>query len=220
MLRIERLKSPIELVSFHSISKGMIGECGRRGGYFECVNLDAEVQEQLYKLASISLCPTVQGQLMVDLMVQPPQPGDPSFPLYNEEMSGIKSSLKRRAVKLAKAFNEMESVSCQDAEGAMYLFPRVHLPQKAIDAARAFGKQPDAFYCMEMLNATGVVCVPGSGFGQKEGKLLLALTLFDCDVTIGTYHFRSTFLPPEDRFDDFISRIAAFHNRFMQQYTS
>ena len=24
-----------ELFSFHSISKGMIGECGRRGGYFE-----------------------------------------------------------------------------------------------------------------------------------------------------------------------------------------
>lgn len=26
----------LELFSFHSISKGMIGECGRRGGYFEC----------------------------------------------------------------------------------------------------------------------------------------------------------------------------------------
>ena len=25
-----------ELFSFHSVSKGMIGECGRRGGYFEC----------------------------------------------------------------------------------------------------------------------------------------------------------------------------------------
>ena len=26
-----------ELVSFHSTSKGMIGECGRRGGYMEMV---------------------------------------------------------------------------------------------------------------------------------------------------------------------------------------
>ncbi|KAJ1554369.1 hypothetical protein HK096_003887 [Nowakowskiella sp. JEL0078] len=26
----------IELISFHSVSKGMVGECGRRGGYFEC----------------------------------------------------------------------------------------------------------------------------------------------------------------------------------------
>lgn len=29
-----------ELFSFHSISKGMIGECGRRGGYFECTGIE------------------------------------------------------------------------------------------------------------------------------------------------------------------------------------
>ncbi|KAJ3337975.1 Glutamate--glyoxylate aminotransferase 2, partial [Kappamyces sp. JEL0680] len=34
----------VQLVSFHSISKGMIGECGRRGGYFECVNISEDVQ--------------------------------------------------------------------------------------------------------------------------------------------------------------------------------
>ena len=26
----------VELISFNSVSKGMVGECGRRGGYFEC----------------------------------------------------------------------------------------------------------------------------------------------------------------------------------------
>jgi aspartate/methionine/tyrosine aminotransferase len=26
----------VEMVSFHSVSKGLLGECGRRGGYFEC----------------------------------------------------------------------------------------------------------------------------------------------------------------------------------------
>ncbi|TPX49322.1 hypothetical protein CcCBS67573_g10166, partial [Chytriomyces confervae] len=31
-----------ELISFHSVSKGMVGECGRRGGYFECTNIDPE----------------------------------------------------------------------------------------------------------------------------------------------------------------------------------
>ena len=48
----------------------------------------------------------------------------------------------------------------------MYLFPRIRLPQKAIKAAEAAGKAPDAFYCQRLLNATGVVVVPGSGFGQ------------------------------------------------------
>jgi aspartate/methionine/tyrosine aminotransferase len=52
-----------QLVSFHSISKGNSGECGRRGGYFELVNIAEEVQEQVYKMASIGLCPPVTGQV-------------------------------------------------------------------------------------------------------------------------------------------------------------
>ena len=34
--------------------------------------------------------------------------------------------------------------------------------------------KPDAFYCFQMLEETGICTVPGSGFGQVEG----------------TYHFR------------------------------
>jgi alanine transaminase len=34
-----RLKN-LQLVSFHSTSKGLIGECGRRGGYMEMVGID------------------------------------------------------------------------------------------------------------------------------------------------------------------------------------
>jgi alanine transaminase len=48
--------SDIELASFHSVSKGFLGECGRRGGYVEFHNFDPDVIDQLYKLASISLC--------------------------------------------------------------------------------------------------------------------------------------------------------------------
>jgi len=43
----------------------MIGECGRRGGYFECTNIDEGVRQQLYKLASVSLCPSTHGQVLV-----------------------------------------------------------------------------------------------------------------------------------------------------------
>lgn len=53
----------VELVSFHSISKGVSGECGRRGGYFEAVNLDEGVMEQIYKMASVNLCPPITGQV-------------------------------------------------------------------------------------------------------------------------------------------------------------
>lgn len=33
----------VQLASLHSISKGMVGECGHRGGYFELVGFDDEV---------------------------------------------------------------------------------------------------------------------------------------------------------------------------------
>lgn len=192
----------LELVSFHSISKGMIGECGRRGGYFECHGIDPEVMAQLYKIASVSLCPNVHGQILVDLMCQPPKPGSPSYKKYSQEVSSIYKSLRRRSRKLEACFNSMEGVTCNPVYGAMYLFPQIRLPAKAIADAQAQGKVPDNFYCLQMLDATGVCVVPGSGFGQKEG----------------TWHFRSTFLPPEDLFDSFCEKLAKFHQDFMDKY--
>ncbi|RRT81340.1 hypothetical protein B296_00021361, partial [Ensete ventricosum] len=67
---------------------------------------------------------------------------------------------------LEDAFNRLEGVTCNKAEGAMYLFPRLHLPKKAIEAAEAVKAAPDAFYARRLLDATGIVVVPGSGFGQ------------------------------------------------------
>ena len=43
----------VQLVSFHSTSKGFSGECGLRGGYFELRGFDADVKAQLVKLASV-----------------------------------------------------------------------------------------------------------------------------------------------------------------------
>lgn len=40
----------VELASLHSISKGMVGECGHRGGYYEMVGFDQEVS--LYCISS------------------------------------------------------------------------------------------------------------------------------------------------------------------------
>ncbi|KAI8374543.1 pyridoxal phosphate-dependent transferase [Radiomyces spectabilis] len=197
----KKIAQQLELVSFHSISKGMIGECGRRGGYFELCNFDYKVEEQIYKMASVSLCPNVHGQILVDLMCGPPRQGDPSYESYHAEVREIYESLRRRSKKLEKAFNSMEGVTCQPALGSMYLFPRIRLPEKAIAKAKQLGMAPDAFYCHEMLEATGVCVVPGSGFGQEHG----------------TWHFRSTFLPPEHLFDDFCSNLQRFHDNFLKE---
>jgi alanine transaminase len=63
----------VPLVSLHSISKGFIGECGRRGGYMEVTGFPALVRDQILKLASINLCPNLSGQICCTLMMNPPQ---------------------------------------------------------------------------------------------------------------------------------------------------
>ncbi|KAL7951787.1 pyridoxal phosphate-dependent transferase [Trichoderma barbatum] len=189
----------VELASLHSVSKGMVGECGHRGGYFELVGFDAEVEAAIYKFVSIMLCAPVIGQCLVELMVNPPQAGEPSFELYDKEYNGIANGLRERANALHKAFEQMEGVECGEPQGAMYLFPTITLPQKAIEAAGAEGRKPDEFYCMRLLEATGVCVVPGSGFGQREGTL----------------HFRTTFLAPGT---EWVNRITKFHQEFMDKY--
>ena len=51
----------------------------------------------------------------------------------------------------------------------MYAFPNVTIPKKACDAANEKGVAPDYLYCEDLLLATGIVVVPGSGFLQREG---------------------------------------------------
>lgn len=189
----------IELASLHSVSKGMVGECGHRGGYFELVGFDPEVAAQVYKFISIQLCPPVLGQCIVEMMVNPPREGDPSYPLYRAEYDAIFKGLKQRAYALYDAFKEMEGVECQEPQGSMYLFPTIHLPAKALDAAAAAHRTPDEFYASRMLDATGVCVVAGAGFGQKEGTL----------------HFRTTFLAPGTEWTE---RLVRFHKQFMDEF--
>ena len=54
-------RDSVELISMHSVSKGIMGECGFRGGYFETHNLDKFADEMLYKLKSIELCSNTVG---------------------------------------------------------------------------------------------------------------------------------------------------------------
>lgn len=50
------LSDTFEMISYHSTSKGFLGECGRRGGYFQLSKaIDADVQDEMYKVASVNL---------------------------------------------------------------------------------------------------------------------------------------------------------------------
>jgi aspartate/methionine/tyrosine aminotransferase len=49
---------------------------------------------------------------------------------YYKEKDALSESLRRRAHMMTDGFNSLENVSCVFTEGAMYSFPRLHLPPK------------------------------------------------------------------------------------------
>ncbi|EKC98621.1 glutamate-pyruvate transaminase/Glutamate-alanine transaminase [Trichosporon asahii var. asahii CBS 8904] len=190
----------VELVSFHSISKGVSGECGRRGGYFELCNIEPDVVDQIYKMASVTLCPPVTGQVGVDLLVNPPVEGDESYEQWKEETSLTHENLASRSKYMQERFSQLPNMSCQPADGAMYLFPRIDIPEKAIKEAEKRGKAPDVMYTLDLLDATGICAVAGSGFGQEPG----------------TFHMRVTALCPG--VEEYVDKIEKFHKDWIRKY--
>jgi aspartate/methionine/tyrosine aminotransferase len=181
----QKKATDVSLFSFHSCSKGYLGECGHRGGYLEVRNVPHDVQDEITKLQSVSLCSNLPGQVATYCLVRPPRPGDPSHGLWKQERDHILSELRARAVILAEGLNRIPGIQCNVVAGAMYAFPRITLPP---------GKTDDA-YCLALLEATGICVVPGSGFGQRPV----------------TAHFRTTILPPTEKIRSVVERLAKFH---------
>ncbi|CCE61263.1 hypothetical protein TPHA_0A01800 [Tetrapisispora phaffii CBS 4417] len=191
----------VQLASLHSTSKGLIGECGQRGGYMELIGLTDDVRLEVVKLMSISICSVVTGQALIDMVVSPPRPGDESYEMDQLERNNIKNDLISRSQKLHQLFISLEGVECLRPQGAMYLFPKFIFPQKFIDIAQKLHTEADTLYCKELLEHTGICTVPGSGFGQKPN----------------TYHLRTTFLVPGDSWIDLWRK---FHTEFCERYRS
>ncbi|XP_043109983.1 alanine aminotransferase 2-like isoform X2 [Puntigrus tetrazona] len=193
----------VELASFHSTSKCYMGECGFRGGYMEVVNLDPEVKVQLTKLVSVRLCPPVPGQALLDVVVNPPQPDEPSYDTFIKERKDTLDALAEKANMTQDILNQVPGIKCNPVQGAMYTFPCIYLPPKAILEAKTKEQAPDMFYCMKLLEETGICLVPGSGFGQRDD----------------TYHFRMTILPPKEKLKIVLTKIKEFHKHFVDQYS-
>jgi len=202
----ELQENGVSLFSLHSVSKGFLGECGHRGGYLELRSVPDDVVAQFVKLQSISLCANVSGQLATYLMVSPPKPGDQSYGEYVRERDDVLSSLKRKAEILGNGINQIEGMSVDIPQGAMYAFVRIVLPVgKDVDLSGmnsadrlAYDEKRDTEYCMQLLEKTGICVVPGSGFGQLPGTL----------------HFRTTFLPPQDEIEEVVMKLKKFHEEY------
>lgn len=117
----------VELVSFMSTSKGYMGECGLRGGWLEVVNMDPEVQNNLYKSISARHCPNTLGQTVVYCVVRPPVEGEPSYELYTKEKSDVMKSFATRAKIVEQMFNDMEGISCNVVQVNIAIRSNIHM---------------------------------------------------------------------------------------------
>merc|ERR1719343_877357 len=150
----KELGTTTEVFSFHSVSKGVTGECVLRGGLVHCHNVGQDVIEQMYKLASISLCSNVLGQALMASVVTPPPATGPSYAAFVQEEQNIHAALKRKAKRLTERLNQIDGISCQPIEGAMYAFPSINIGGAIAKEAQSLGVPADQVYCLKLVEKT------------------------------------------------------------------
>ncbi len=108
----------------------------------------------------------------------------------NSHLVPMMEKLTRRRDITVEMLNAIDGISCVKPEGAFYAFPKLDI------------KNDDSHFVAELIKETGVVIVPGSGFGQKPG----------------TKHFRVVFLPQEEKLIKAYENIASFMKKYRDIY--
>ena len=99
-----------------------------------------------------------------------------------DHIAHMRTKLIARTERLMRGLSSIDGIECVPPQGAFYAFPRL---TDGID---------DNAFVLELMEQTGIVCVPGSGFGQAAG----------------TAHLRFVVLPPEEIIDRAMDRLSGF----------
>lgn len=71
---ILNLWEAVEVCLFsHLLNLAGYGESGRRGGYMEVTGFTSDVKYQICKVASLTICPNIAGQILISLAMDPPK---------------------------------------------------------------------------------------------------------------------------------------------------
>lgn len=91
---------------------------------------------------------------------------------HRELTEGIRESFRQRRETALAGIRAIPGMRCAEPKGAFYLFPDI----------RAFGLDSLTF-CNRLLEEAGVVCIPGSAFGDVgEGFIRIAYTAKESDI--------------------------------------
>jgi alanine-synthesizing transaminase len=114
----------------------------------------------------------------------------PSLEGEQSNLLEAKEKLTLRRDMTVEMLNAIQGISCVKPEGAFYAFPQLHM------------NQPDNHFVAELIKETGVVVVPGSGFGQVPR----------------TQHFRVVFLPNEQILEKAYKSIGEFYQKYLEKF--
>lgn len=98
-----------------------------------------------------------------------------------EFLTEVRAKLSDRAKYFTKRINEIDGLSTRLPKGAFYSFPKIDLAKD------------DKTFVLELLKATGVLFVFGSGFGQ-----------------LGKQHFRSVILPDLEIMEKALNHVESY----------
>ncbi len=181
-ISIASLDSEAPVITFGGLSKNYLAPGWRIG--WGVVSGNSEILDDYIEAINKMLRARLSASHPIQYAIAPALKGD------NEHLAETMEKLTRRRDMTVEMLNAIDGIDCVKPEGAFYAFPRLN---KVSD---------DAKFVAELIKATGVVVVPGSGFGQAPG----------------TQHFRVVFLPPENVLEKAYKSIAEFHEKYVNEY--
>ena len=132
----------------------------------------ADYREAITKMLRVRLCANHPAQYAIR----------PALEGNQDHVVQAVEKLRRRRDLTVFLLNSIPGIHCVSPQAAFYAFPRLEIAQS------------DTEFVFQLIRKTGVVVVPGAGFGQ----------------TLGTKHFRIVFLPPEEVLREALERIREF----------
>ena len=182
------LCTDVLVLTFNSLSKAY-RSCGYRAGWMVISgdkSMARDYIEGLNMLANLKLGSNVPGQYAIQTALGG----------YQSIQDLVKEGgrLRRQRDLAWQLVTAIPGVTCVKPQAALYMFPRLD--------ARMYPIADDRQFFMEVLRATRVMLVQGSGFNYPDN-----------------HHFRLVFLPYEDDLREALGRLARFLEQYRQRHT-
>ncbi|MEW6480618.1 pyridoxal phosphate-dependent aminotransferase [Hydrogenophaga sp.] len=181
------LSTDVLTLTFNSLSKAY-RSCGYRAGWMVLSGpkeIAKDFIEGLNMLANLKLGSNVPGQWAIQTALGG----------YQSIKDLVKEGgrLRRQRDLAYELITQIPGVSCVKPQAALYMFPKLD--------PRMYPIEDDRQFFMEVLRATRVMLVQGSGFNYPDNQ-----------------HFRIVFLPHEDDLREAINRLAKFLEQWRHRH--